>query len=35
MNTIQSQIWDTGLSEPLKLQEEAIRQKLEERKAQE
>jgi hypothetical protein len=35
MNTIQSQIWDTGLFEPLKLHEEAIKQKLEERKAQE
>jgi hypothetical protein len=35
MTTVQSQIRDTGLTEPLKQQEEALRQKLEERKAQE
>jgi hypothetical protein len=35
MGTIQSQIWDQGLSEDLKSQEVTISQKLEERKAQE
>jgi hypothetical protein len=35
MSIVQSQIRDMGLSEPLKLQEEAISQKLEERKSQE